>query len=549
MIKDEILSIRIQSKNRSHYESIVGHELEIGSDILINSNKIPKSSHFIITGICDFCFSERKIKMKEYNNQTNNGLNLFSCSKKCSILKTKSSNLKKYGCENVFQNIEIRQKSSLTKLNLYGNANFNNLEKILETNLKKYGFKTVLADPKVRNEIKKSYYENYGVYFPSQNQEVLEKMKSTSLKKYGIDNYSKTDMFKSKVRETWFKNMHLKLLKYGLLDEKNHGYTIQCNKCGKYFTILSSLMNKRISNKEDVCLHCNPINIGPSKMEIEILDFIKINYGGEIIANSRKIINGLELDIYLPNLGIGIEFNGLYWHSEVYKEKNYHLDKTNLAKSKNINLFHVWEDDWTYKQDIVKSMILNKLGKNPNKIFARKCEVKEVTDNNIIRKFLDKNHIQGFIGSKIKLGLYYNGELVSLMTFGNLRRSLGQKSEEGSYELLRFCNVLNSTVVGGASKLFKYFLDNFNPAEIISYSDLSRSTGDMYQKLGFKLSHNSDPNYYYVINGVRNHRFNFRKDKLVKEGFDPNKTEIQIMNERGFYRIFDCGMQKWILTK
>ena len=191
-------------------------------------------------------------------------------------------------------------------------------------------------------------------------------------------------------------------------------------------------------------------------------------------------------------------------------------------------------------------MILNKLGKTPNKIFARKTIIKVIDDNKLVRDFLDKNHIQGFVGSKIKIGLFYNNELVSLMTFGNLRKSLGQKSEEGSYELLRFCNVLNTTVIGGASKLFKYFLNNYNPNQIISYSDLSRSNGNMYQQLGFKLSHNSDPNYYYIIDDVRKHRFNFRKDRLVKEGFNPNKTEIQIMNERGFYRIFDCGMQKWI---
>ena len=132
------------------------------------------------------------------------------------------------------------------------------------------------------------------------------------------------------------------------------------------------------------------------------------------------------------------------------------------------------------------------------------------------------------------------------MTFGNLRKSLGQKSKDGSYELLRFCNKLNTSVVGGSSKLFKYFLNNYPSKEIISYSDLSRSNGDMYLKLGFKLSHTSRPNYYYVVNGIRKHRFNYRKDRLIKDGFDPNKTEIQIMSEQGYYKIFDCGMQKWI---
>jgi hypothetical protein len=165
----------------------------------------------------------------------------------------------------------------------------------------------------------------------------------------------------------------------------------------------------------------------------------------------------------------------------------------------------------------------------------------------LIRDFLEKNHLQGFVGSSIKLGLFFENELVSIMTFGGLRKSLGQKNTKGSFELLRFCNKINHNVVGGASKLLKYFIKNYSPCNIISYSDFSRSDGNLYKKLGFELSHLSEPNYYYIINGVRNHRFNFRKDKLVKEGFDKNKTEVQIMKERKIMRIFDCGMEKWIL--
>jgi hypothetical protein len=291
------------------------------------------------------------------------------------------------------------------------------------------------------------------------------------------------------------------------------------------------------------CPKCNKFNI----KETEILLFIQKYYNDLIITNER-ILDGKELDIYLPKIKLGFEFNGLYWHSELFRNKNYHLDKTKLALEKNTRLFHIWEDDWSNKQEIVKSMILNKLGKTLNKIYARKCQIKIIDGSFTVRDFLDKNHIQGFVGSNIKLGLFHQNELVSIMTFGTLRRALGQKKIEGSYELIRFCNKLNTTVVGGASKLFKYFLDKFQPKEVISYSDYSRSTGEMYQKLGFKLKHNSKPNYYYIIDGVRKHRFGFKKDKLVKQGFDHKKTEIKIMNERGYYRIFDCGMQKWVIN-
>ena len=193
-------------------------------------------------------------------------------------------------------------------------------------------------------------------------------------------------------------------------------------------------------------------------------------------------------------------------------------------------------------------MILNRIKKTPNRIFARKCEVLEISDNKLVRNFLDENHIQGFVGSKVKLGLFHEGVLVSIMTFGNLRKSLGQKSEEGCYEMLRFCNRLNTNVVGGASKLFKYFIRNNYIKEVISYSDSSRSDGNLYQQLGFNLLHETIPNYYWIINGVRKHRFNFRKDNLIKKGADPNKTEIQIMNGNGYYRIFDCGSKKWLFS-
>ena len=206
-------------------------------------------------------------------------------------------------------------------------------------------------------------------------------------------------------------------------------------------------------------------------------------------------------------------------------------------------MIHIWEDDWIYRVDIVKSIILNKLGRS-KKIMARNCIVSEI-DNSTSREFLEKNHIQGFVGSKVKLGLFSDGELVSVMTFGSLRTPLGNSPKDDEYELLRFCNKLNYTVVGGASKLLSHFVKSNSPKKIISYSDISRSSGNMYKKLGFVKISDSDPNYYWIIDGVRKHRFGFRKDILIRGGFDPNKTESEIMNERGYYRIWDCGSSKW----
>jgi hypothetical protein len=186
-------------------------------------------------------------------------------------------------------------------------------------------------------------------------------------------------------------------------------------------------------------------------------------------------------------------------------------------------------------------MILNKLNKTPNKVFARKCKVKEINDNSIIRDFLDKNHIQGFVGSKYKFGLFYDNQLVSVMIFGKNRKMMNIESKNKQYEMLRFCNKLNTNILGGASKLFKYFINKYKPEQVISYADRSYSNGNLYKILGFKLKHISKPNYYYIINKKRKHRFGFRKDVLIKDGFDPKKSEHEIMLERKIYRIYNSG--------
>lgn len=130
------------------------------------------------------------------------------------------------------------------------------------------------------------------------------------------------------------------------------------------------------------------------------------------------------------------------------------------------------------------------------------------------------------------------------MTFG--KRSINSKTE---FELLRFCNLIGFNVTGSASKLLKYFITNCEFQLITSYADISQFSGDLYNKLGFECVHRSSPNYWWVINGVRHHRFNWNKKRLVKEGFDSNLTEVEIMYSRGFFRIFGCGQDKYVLKK
>ena len=369
-------------------------------------------------------------------------------------------------------------------------------------------------------------------------------MKKTNFYRLGV-NYPSQNKF---VRDKFYKTIIDKnLLKYENLinlDYINKKLTFKCDFYEDHnFDISIDLFQNRKRTGIKLCTICNTKFTSMSEKYFLELFINEKN----ILSNIRNIIKPLELDIYIPELKLAFEFNGLYWHSEVNKENDYHLNKTELCEQQGIQLIHIWEDDWLYNQDIIKSMISNKLGKTPNKIFARKTIIKEISDNKLVREFLDKNHIQGFVGSKVKIGLFYENELVSLMTFGNRRLAMGKKSTNaGEYELLRFCNKLNTNVIGGASKLFKYFIKDYSPKEITTYADRSISKGQLYNTLGFTFDGKTDPNYYYIIDGIRHHRFNFRKDKLVKEGFDANKTEHDIMLERKIYRIYDSGNLKFI---
>jgi hypothetical protein len=235
---------------------------------------------------------------------------------------------------------------------------------------------------------------------------------------------------------------------------------------------------------------------------------------------------------------LGFEFNGIYWHSEEMRGKNYHYDKTNYFNDKGIRVIHIWEDDWMYKNDIVKSQIMNWLGLTSNKIYARKCDVRVINDPKIVRKFLNDNHIQGYVISVFKLGLYHNDYLVGMMIFDH---NEGRKKMcDDEWNLARFCNKLGTNVIGGASKLMKYFIEHYRPSRIISYADRDWSSGALYYKLGFNLVSTSKPDYKYVVGSLRVHKSRYKKNNL-----NTKLTEKQEMCKRNISRIYDCGKMKF----
>ena len=287
-----------------------------------------------------------------------------------------------------------------------------------------------------------------------------------------------------------------------------------------------------------------------SRGEEEVAEFIE-SLGFGVERRNIKILNGYkELDIFIPSKMLAIEYNGLYWHSELFRDEKYHLNKMIECQEKGIRLIQIFEDEWLNKKEIVKSRIKSILGIIENKIYARNCEIREL-HSSVSQQFLDENHLQGNCNASVRYGLYYNNELISLMTFGGLRKNLGSTSEEGSFELLRFCNKLNYQVVGGASKLLKHFIENIKPHRIISYCDLRYSDGKLYKSIGFELVGQSKPNYYYIDKGFHNreNRYNYRKDILVEKYHCPKDiSEHKFCNSMGLYRIYDCGNLKFELT-
>lgn len=292
-----------------------------------------------------------------------------------------------------------------------------------------------------------------------------------------------------------------------------------------------------VLSKESGCPECAK-DLTVSKPEQELRDFIEANFSGDIVYNDRSILDGNELDIVLPDLGLAFEFNGMYWHSTEKINKNYHLNKTLGVEAVGFRLIHVFEDRWKLRKEICKSRILNLLGKSQS-IQARKCVLKEIPYPST---FLNENHIQGS-GSptSYNYGLLYLDELVAVMTFSKSRFT-----KNCEYELIRYCSKLGTSVVGGAGKLLKAFT-KAHIGSIVSYSDKCWSNGNLYKKLGFTFSHSSKPNYRYYKGLNSLSRNACQKHKLVEQGHDLKLTEFEIMKNLGYNQVYDSGNDVWIL--
>lgn len=436
------------------------------------------------------------------------------------------------------------------------------------------GIKSARQIKEVQDRITTNYEEKYGVKNPSQNIEVQKKRKQTFIEKYGVENPFASDIVKEKIRNFYKdkygediinpsqvpeinqritrSNRYTMGIKYGhskeeidIIDsaDKLHEFILSLPKDNRNAISIGKLLNfddTTIGNYihkyhlEDIV----DLHRSSSSYEEEIYQYLS-NLGiTNISRNIRNILpENLELDLYLPDYKLGIEFNGNYWHSEKEKENNYHQKKSLIAENNGIFVYHIYEFEWTNPllQLIIKSQLSGILGKHSKKIYARKCSIQEI-NSDIKSKFLNENHFQGNDSSSVSLSLVYNFEIVAVMTFCKPRFS-----KKDDWELSRFCVKQNISVIGGASKLFKYFIDTYlkNNETVITYSDIGKATGKVYPQIGFEFVSISKPGYVW-----------WKNHNGVKTRYQCQmKNEIETMQSQGYFRIFNSGNKVWRYKK
>lgn len=441
-----------------------------------------------------------------------------------------------------------------------------------------------------RVKAKKTFMENYGTYSPLKSPEIRQKIKDTCIKKYGVTNIFDSNIIKNKIKDTC-------ILKYGVssyvesdeakqkqkdlyatVGEEYFNSIVEKRKASikkqygrEHYSIVkySDQTIDRINSKEwltemtinqkipiyilckqyledyddsSLWIKLREFGIEPQRdykqsfAEIKLTEFIASLVS--IKSNDRVVIYPFELDIYVPDKKIAIEYCGLYWHSDAHKNNNYHKNKYDMCKEKGIRLIQIFEDEWLENENMIKSKLLYILHKSASSnLYARKTQIVEVS--NIQKKvFFNMNHIQGDGPSSVQYGLVHEGVLVACIGF--------IKNQDGSFTLNRYATSTN--VTGGFTKLLAHFEKKHNTPRIITFADLRWSEGNLYYNTGFIMDKKLKPDYYWTNAGVRYHKFNFRHSQMKKKlkKYDPSLSEYVNMKSNHYHRIFDAGKLRFI---
>lgn len=431
--------------------------------------------------------------------------------------KTRKTCNEKYGVDNVFQLDSIREKAKNTKIERYGSETFSNREKAKKTKEERYGD----AGYTNREKATKTFQERYGT--DNYLQVINANHKAIQYQNEKIDEFEKEHdcTLVAKLVKQFGQGWYKAHIVEPIVESSQRTYIRNCD---------IPIIEKYASDN-----HVSSIN------ELEVLDFVK-NILGDVVVetNTRKVIPPYELDIYIPEKKLAIEYNGVYYHCDDVLGKEYHITKTVLCEKLGIRLIHIFENEWHAHKDICKALIKSALGLYDKRIYARDCKVKPVPSVDA-KEFLNSNHLQGAINSSYQLGLYYNNELVQLITLGKSR------FKDGEFELLRMCSKLGWQIVGGFSKL----MCNQPYSEIVSYIDRSKFSGIGYFASGWKFISYTPISYFYANAKTTISRYQAQKHKLSKilQVFDPQLTEVENMKNNHWFRVYDCGNIKVRYTK
>lgn len=505
------------------------------------------------------CSSKSADRVKKYKStmQERYGVNAPA---QCKEIKAKMNATLKahYGVEtSAFESESIRDKAKATLHAKYGvDCSLKNSavrEKIKQTNLVKYGYECSLSAPEVKERIKQTIHAKYGIEHISQATFVKDKKKAALQAHYGVDYPIQSESVKQKIEQT---NLQKYGTKHAIQSKDVLEKRKQTNiaKYGVDHPAKTAEVKEKIRNTlkeqygvdalqqcaefKEMQLHEHSISCNTSKKEL--LQFIKSVYSGKIIENTRKVISPKELDIYLPEKQLAFEFNGTYWHSEhAGLSKNYHQEKTKACHKAKIRLIHIFEHEWLFNRDKIKSLIRSALGIYSIRLYARKCQIKPIGAD-MYRQFLLANHLQCAVNSSIRYGLFYQDELASVIGFGKSR------FKKDEIELHRYCVKANYQIVGGFSKLIKYVCVNEHITKFVSYVDFSHFNGRGYKKAGFTLEYLTQPSYIYIKGSEIKSRMQCQKHKLSAflSAYYDDLSESDNMRLNGWYKVYDCGNLK-----
>ena len=457
--------------------------------------------------------------------------------------KIKQTCMEHYGSEHHMSSDAVKSKIRTTCLEKYGVDNPSKLEDLKEIKSKKMKDNFQDSGNEILAKRKHTNLVRHGnETFTNRNKAIF-----TNLERYGVENPATLDQFIQKQKDTFAtkygghpNSLHISKETKQKLNDRNWLYDNR----NRTLTDIASELNityytvSYYYEQHDIEKPFSSYSV--SSTETEIYNYVNSLISAE--QSNRTILAGKEIDIYVPSMKLGFEIDGLYWHGEKFKDKNYHIDKTRLANDNNVNLIHITDYEWNTNRILVESRIKSILQLN-ERIFARKCKVSMVLADTA-KMFYNNNHIQKWCVSSVNIGLTFDNTLVAVMSFSKSRFD-----KTYQWELTRYCSVTGHNVVGGASKLLAHFVREYRPGSIISYCDLRWNAGNVYTAIGFTYKRTNGPNYWYVKCGSTfENRINYQKHKLenLLEHFDPNQTEYENMINNRYDRYWDCGNDVWV---